>query len=77
MPWLEEHHPDLVPRYRDMYRQAYGPKSERDRLGARVGALVRAARKRWPEVAPPPTREQRFGRSGPKPQERSEQATLW
>jgi DNA repair photolyase len=51
MPWLEEHHPDLVPRYTEMYRQAYGPKAERDRLGARVGSLVRTARKRWPAPA--------------------------
>ena len=43
LPWLEEHHPDLVPRYLAMYRQPYGPKSERDALGARVAALVRDA----------------------------------
>jgi DNA repair photolyase len=41
MPWLEEHHPDLVPRYRSMYRRPYGPKEERSRLAATVGHVVR------------------------------------
>jgi DNA repair photolyase len=43
LPWLEEHHPDLVPRYLAMYRNPYGPKTDRDALGARVAALVRDA----------------------------------
>ena len=41
MPWLEEHHPDLVPRYRSMYRQPYGPTEERGRLAATVGDVMR------------------------------------
>jgi DNA repair photolyase len=78
MPWLEEHHLDLVARYEQMYPQPYGPKSERDALGARTGELVREARKRWPE---PPTREIPSGhrfRRGRRPREAEpEQATLW
>jgi DNA repair photolyase len=33
LPWLETEHPDLVERYRQMYRQPYGPKAMRDALG--------------------------------------------
>src|SRR5919201_4860002 len=40
LPWLEEHHPDLVPRYLEMYRHPYGPKDARDALGRTVGSLV-------------------------------------
>ena len=43
LPWLEEHHPDLMPRYLEMYRHPYGPKSDRDALGRTVGRLVRQA----------------------------------
>ena len=78
MPWLEEHHPDLVPRYTAMYRQAYGPKAERDRLGARVGSLVRTARKRWPA---PPDRQvadrHRFRRGAADRRQEPAQPTLW
>jgi DNA repair photolyase len=78
MPWLEEHHPDLVPRYTQLYRQAYGPKSERARLGSRVGALVRDARKRWPErearEIPPADQRRRRQRADPQP---PVQPTLW
>lgn len=78
MPWLEEHHPDLVPRYRELYRQPYGPKSERDRLGARVGELVRTARQRWParETKQIP-RGHRFRRGAREGRDRAEQASLW
>jgi DNA repair photolyase len=35
--WLEEHRPDLVPRYKELYRRgAYAPPEERRRLGALV-----------------------------------------
>jgi DNA repair photolyase len=43
LPWLEEHHPDLVPRYLEMYRHPYGPKADRDALGGTVASLVRQA----------------------------------
>ena len=41
LPWLEETHPDLVPRYLETYRQPYGPKEARDALGRTVGSLVK------------------------------------
>jgi DNA repair photolyase len=41
MPWLAEQYPDLVPRYEQMYRKPYGPPSDRDALGRRVGDLIR------------------------------------
>jgi DNA repair photolyase len=43
LPWLEEHHPDLVSRYLGMYRQPYGPKSLREALGRRVSSIVAAS----------------------------------
>ena len=43
LPWLEEHHPDLVPRYLEMYRHPYGPKADRDSLGRTVGTMIRQA----------------------------------
>jgi DNA repair photolyase len=43
LPWLEEHHPDLLPRYLEMYRHPYGPKADRDALGRTVAGLVREA----------------------------------
>ena len=52
LPWLERHHPELIPRYLELYPRAYAPKPERDRLGRRVDAIVRAARRRWPERPP-------------------------
>jgi DNA repair photolyase len=37
MDWLKEHHPDLVPRYIDLYRRgAYAPVRERKRLSALI-----------------------------------------
>ena len=42
MPWLEEHHPDLVPRYRELYRRSYAPPPIRSELGRRVASIVRA-----------------------------------
>jgi DNA repair photolyase len=43
LPWLEEHHPDLVPRYLEMYRHPYGPKPDRDALGRTVASMIREA----------------------------------
>jgi DNA repair photolyase len=50
MPWLEQHHPDLVPRYRELYPRSYASPRERERLGRRVAAMVRAGRRRWPAL---------------------------
>ena len=43
LPWLEEEHPDLVPRYLQMYTHPYGPKAARNQLGADVAKMVRDA----------------------------------
>jgi DNA repair photolyase len=43
LPWLEQEHPDLVPRYLEMYRHPYGPKADRDALGSSVAAMVSEA----------------------------------
>jgi DNA repair photolyase len=56
MPWLEEHHPDLVRRYRLMYTNAYGPAAERRAIGARVGRLIDEAGGLRPPSHPPPAR---------------------
>jgi hypothetical protein len=36
LPWLEANRPDLVARYRSLYRTAYAPAAERGRLSRRV-----------------------------------------
>jgi DNA repair photolyase len=43
LPWLEDQHPDLVPRYLELYRHPYGPKATRDKLGRQVTSMVAAA----------------------------------
>jgi DNA repair photolyase len=43
LPWLEEHHPDLVHRYLELYRHPYGPRSMREAVGRQVSSLVAAA----------------------------------
>lgn len=43
LPWLQAEHPDLVERYRQIYRQSYGPKMMREALGRQVSSLVAAA----------------------------------
>ncbi|MGZ4231944.1 MAG: radical SAM protein [Solirubrobacteraceae bacterium] len=45
--WLEEHRPDLVPRYKELYRRsAYAPQEERRRLGRLVSGPERHPRHR-------------------------------
>jgi DNA repair photolyase len=66
--WLEEHRPELVPRYRQLYaRGAYAPQAERDRLSAMV--------KTGGRLSPPP----RPDPAGPAPAEPAEpeQTTLF
>jgi DNA repair photolyase len=43
LPWLEETHPDLVPRYVAMYRQPYGPKAMREGLSRQVSSMIATA----------------------------------
>lgn len=43
LSWLAEHHPELVPRYRDLYRRgAYAPKAYQQEITGRVRELARA-----------------------------------
>ncbi len=48
MPWLEQHHPDLVPRYHALYPKPYASARSSERLGREVSGMVGAARARWP-----------------------------
>jgi DNA repair photolyase len=76
LPWLVTHHPDLVPRYRELYRRSYAPTADRRRLARLVADLVRAGRRRWP--TPPGTSSDRLRRAPrPTPAPRAAQATLW
>jgi DNA repair photolyase len=45
--WLREHRPELVPRYKELYRRgAYAPPEERRRLGRLVNGPEREPRHR-------------------------------
>jgi DNA repair photolyase len=64
MEWLVEHRPDLVPRYRELYRRgAYAPQAERRRLAELIRGpdLVPSERGRGaflrPPEPPPPLRQ--------------------
>jgi DNA repair photolyase len=69
MPWLAQHHPDLVRRYERMYATAYGP-------AARIGRLVDAAGGLRPRPGLPVPRWRRGERPSPTDQEPSEQLSL-
>jgi DNA repair photolyase len=72
MPWLEEHHPDLVAKYRALYQRPYGPTAERDRLTQRVRALTAGRLRRADTIA------RRFRRSGRAAAEKpATQLKLW
>jgi DNA repair photolyase len=43
MPWLADHHPDLVTRYRALYRRSYAPAADRGTLADGVAALAARA----------------------------------
>ena len=49
MEWLARERPDLVAAHQEMYRRAYPPQADRDRLAAAVADLVRQAggTERW------------------------------
>jgi DNA repair photolyase len=72
MPWLAEHHPDLVPRYERMYSKAYGPAADRKALGSRVGRLIEEAGGLRPRKDLPVPRWRRSDRrepEGPPPEQ--------
>jgi DNA repair photolyase len=61
MPWLREHHPDLVERYERMYRTPYGPKPDREALTRRVRSYSAGH-----EPGPSPATAPRFRQRPPK-----------
>jgi DNA repair photolyase len=69
LPWLEREYPELVPRYRDSYRSAYGPAAASKALGSRVAALVRDSGGVRPDPAGPrwPRRSVTERSSGERP----------
>jgi DNA repair photolyase len=72
LPWLREHHPDLVERYAGLYRTPYGPKRERDAIARRVHALVDARGRPRGAITP------RFGRRDRRaPLREAVQQQLW
>jgi DNA repair photolyase len=65
LPWLEREFPDLVSRYRQLYRTPYGTQAARAELGRRVESAVRSsggvraphAPARWERTRPSETAE--------------------
>jgi DNA repair photolyase len=49
MPWLEQHHPDLVERYETLYPRSYASPEERRRVGRQVSRIVESTGRRPPE----------------------------
>jgi DNA repair photolyase len=75
LAWLAEHHPSLVPRYRELYgRGAYAPKAYQRQIGEQVRALAERhglgrpgpGRRAWrsPPVPPPAADGAARGRPG-------------
>jgi DNA repair photolyase len=58
MPWLERVRPDVLERYRELYRRAYAPEAERERITRLVADLTRGRTRRSFRIegAPPPPR---------------------
>jgi DNA repair photolyase len=78
LPWLAEHHPDLVQRYRRSYRRAYASADDRRRLGRRVAGLVASARGRRGLAAPSePSVPTRFRRGRPRDAPPADQPALF
>jgi DNA repair photolyase len=63
MEWLAEHRPDLLPRYRELYRRgAYAPQQERRRLSGLISGPDRGPQERGrafstPAEPPPPAHQ--------------------
>jgi len=75
LAWLQRDHPELVPRYREMYaRGAYAPKAYQAEVAARVARLAR----RYRIGRASPARARRIAGRGPRAAPRStvEQPTL-
>jgi DNA repair photolyase len=77
MAWLEDTYPDLVPRYKNMYRRsAYASARDKEALGETVTALVGAERGRRPARSPEARRTWRARARAIEVADRSEQLRL-
>jgi DNA repair photolyase len=77
MEWLEEHYPELVPRYTAMYRKTYGPPGDRDALAETVRSLVDGHGGIRPRPGLEPHAHRRRGRDvGQRQERRPEQLSL-
>jgi DNA repair photolyase len=77
--WLGEHHPDLVPRYRALYRSgAYAPRSYQQQIAEQVTGFARkhGVGRASPARARSVGRARGPGRAGPGPTETDVQLTL-
>jgi DNA repair photolyase len=74
MPWLEREYPELVERYRRLYRGSNAPKATRQAIAERVGAERR--RHPPPEPAPEPPAPRRIVPPDPPPAEQGDQLSL-
>jgi DNA repair photolyase len=71
--WLAEGYPELAPRYRELYRGAYGSPSARKELGRRVASIVRSLGGTRPVPAAP---DARWSRPAPVGRPRTQQLSL-
>jgi DNA repair photolyase len=70
LPWLEEHYPELVTRYQQMYPGAYASAADRKALGRKVAGIVRAlGGVRRPPEAPNRWRREQAVTEPPEPQQ--------
>ncbi len=74
MPWLEREYPELVERYRRLYRGSNAPKATRQAIAERVGAERR--RHPPPEPEPEPPAPRRLVPPDPSPAEQGDQLSL-
>jgi DNA repair photolyase len=77
MPWLRQHHPDLVDRYERMYRTPYGPKSERDGIARTVRSFASGRRPSQARTPAPRFRPPSNGRGRAATDPSAEQLSLW
>src|SRR6266536_1880118 len=74
MPWLEREYPELVERYRRLYRGSNAPRATRQAIAERVGAERR--RHPPPEPEPEPPAPRRLVPPDPSPAEQGDQLSL-
>lgn len=75
-PWLVAHHPELVPRYEQLYRGAQPPKPYRDAVTAFIAERRRAAWRRHGRPTKVPARTQPAHSSPPEHERQPQQLAL-